>query len=209
MAGAQARPRLGHLALEALRWRAHRSPARRGWRDWRPVCCMLRTKPRIEGRLERRRLRRHLAALDRAAFGEPFLQAAIEHAHVGVAERQEHPPRPRRGDPAAGIIDHDGIVVADAERADVAAELLGVGKHVRQRVGMIGHRIDIEEHRARNMRGEIIVLRQRQHARQLERGVDDLDVGIVEMRGEPFGGDERIGGGHDAILAVIPGHRRA
>src|SRR5881409_2650857 len=64
---------------------------------------------------------------------------------------------------------------------------------------MIGYRVDVEEDSAGNMRGEIIVLRQRQHARHLERGIDHLDAGIIQVRGEPFGGDERIiGGGHGA-----------
>src|SRR2546430_3954372 len=94
------------------------------------------------------------------------------------------------------------------------AELLRTRKHMRQRIGMIRHRIDIEEHRAWNMRGEIVVLRQRQHARQLERGVDHPDLGIAEMRGEPFGGDEWVGGGHESIPfsdrrgRACPGHPR-
>src|ERR1700746_3908677 len=61
---------------------------------------------------------------------------------------------------------------------------------------MVRYVIDVEEPRAWNMRREIIVLRQRRHARHLERCVDDLDLGIIEMGGEPFGGDEGIGGGH-------------
>src|SRR5258708_1658726 len=39
--------------------------------------------------------RRDLAGLRGAAFAGPFLQAAIQHLHVAIAERQEHPPRPR------------------------------------------------------------------------------------------------------------------
>ncbi|MGY3356650.1 hypothetical protein ACVWZK_003313 [Bradyrhizobium sp. GM0.4] len=77
---------------------------------------------------------------------------------------------------------------------DVAAELLGTRIHVRQRVGMVRDRIDVEEHRARQMRGEIIVLRQWQHTRQLEAGVEHLDVGVIDVGGEPFGRDEGIGG---------------
>ena len=75
---------------------------------------------------------------------------------------------------------------------------------------MIGHRIDIEENRAGNMRGEKIVDRQRQHARHLERGVDDFDARIVEMRGQPFGGYEWIVGGEVIVssFCVIPGMRR-
>ena len=62
---------------------------------------------------------------------------------------------------------------------------------------MIRHRVDIEEHRAGKMGGEIIVLGQRQHAGQLEAGIDDFHIGIVDMRRQPFGGDERVvGGGH-------------
>jgi hypothetical protein len=48
---------------------------------------------------------------------------------------------------------------------------------------MIRNGIDVEEHRARNMRLEIIVLRQGQDARQLEGGVEYPDLGVVEMRG--------------------------
>ena len=62
--------------------------------------------------------------------------------------------------------------------AGIAAELIGGRKHVRQRIGVVGHRIDIEEHRTGNMRGEIIVLRQRQHARHLERCINDAHVRI-------------------------------
>src|SRR6476659_8501873 len=57
---------------------------------------------------------------------------------------------------------------------------------------MVRYVIDVEERPAWNMRREIIVLRQRSHAGHLERCVDDLDLGIIEMGGEPFGGDEGI-----------------
>ncbi len=86
----------------------------------------------IERRLECRRLRRHVAALDRAPFRQPLLQATVEHTNILVTERQEHPPRARRRDPSACIVQHHRVVVANAERADVAAELFGGRKHVRQ-----------------------------------------------------------------------------
>ncbi len=66
---------------------------------------------------------------------------------------------------------------------------------MRPRIVVIGDGIDIEEHRARNMRGKIIVRRQRQHAGHLVGRVDDLDFGIVDMGGKPIGGDQRIVGG--------------
>src|SRR5215475_10502375 len=76
---------------------------------------------------------------------------------------------------------------------------------------MIGDEIDVEEHRAGNMRPEIIVLRQGQNAGQLEGGIENPDLGIVQMRGKPVRGDERIVGRcHGAkspmqLLVVIAG----
>ena len=64
---------------------------------------------------------------------------------------------------------------------------------MRQRVGVVRHRIDIEEHRTRNMLLKEIILRQRQHAGHLERGVENFHARIVQMRGQPFGGNKRIG----------------
>ncbi len=58
---------------------------------------------------------------------------------------------------------------------------------MRPRIIVVGNRIDIEKHGARNMRTEIIVRRQRQHAGHLEGCVDDLDLWIVDTGGEPIG----------------------
>src|SRR4029077_3581855 len=91
-------------------------------------------------------LPRDLAALDRTALGPPFLQAAIQYFHVAMAEREEHPPRPRRGDPGAGIIRHDGIARRDAEGRDVTRELFGIRKHMRPRIVWIGDGVNVEEH---------------------------------------------------------------
>ncbi len=76
-----------------------------------------------------------------------------------------------------------------------ARELRRVGKHMRPRIIVIGDRIDVEKHRARNMGGEIVVDRQRQHARQFEGRIDNTHLGVVDMGGEPVGGDKRIVGG--------------
>ncbi len=47
----------------------------------------------------------------------------------------------------------------------------------------------------------VALARGRDHARQGERRVDDPDMRIVEMRGEPFGADEslRAGVGHRGL----------
>ena len=106
-----------------------------------------------------------------------------------MAERQEHPPRPRRGDPGAEIVGHERIVRGDAECSDIARELLRFRIHMRPRIVRIGDGVDVEEHRARKMGGEEILRRQRPDAGHLVRRVDDLDPGIIEMRGEPVGRD--------------------
>ena len=81
---------------------------------------------------------------------------------------------------------------------------------MRPRVVGIGDGADIEKHRAWNMRAEIIVRWQRQHAGHLVGRVDDLDLRIVDVRGEPVGRDQRIVGGWHAsnILSafVMAGH---
>ena len=72
---------------------------------------------------------------------------------------------------------------------------------------MIGNRIDIEKHRARNMRGEIVVDRQRHDAGQLERRVDNANFRIVDMGSEPIGRDERIVRGKcDRVSNLVQRH---
>src|SRR5882757_3739299 len=122
MAGAQARPRLGHLALVALVGARIEHLLGAAFEVVDHLLDVARVA-RIEARLERRRLRRDLSTLDLAAFGTPLLQAAIQDTDVGVSKRQEHPPHAGGRDPAAGIVQHDRIVIAYSEPADIAAEL--------------------------------------------------------------------------------------
>ena len=116
---------------------------------------------RIEGRGDITRLRRNFAGLDRAAFRAPFLQAAVKHPDIGVAERQEHPPRPRPGNPASKVINNDCILRGNSQRADIARELRSIRIHMRKRRRTIRYGIDIEEHRAGNVRGVKIIDSQR------------------------------------------------
>src|SRR5581483_32970 len=87
---------------------------------------------RIEASLETGGLRRHLAALDGPPFRAPLLQATVAHENLVVPVSAEHPPGAGACDPAAGIIDHHAVGVSDAKPADMAAELFGARKHVRQ-----------------------------------------------------------------------------
>ena len=66
-----------------------------------------------------------LAALGRPAFGEPFLQAAVEDRDLLGAEMAKHEPAPRRGSDRRIVIDDDAVVTADAELLHRLAELGG------------------------------------------------------------------------------------
>ena len=67
----------------------------------------------------------------------------------------------------------------------------------------VGDGVDVEEHRARNMRGEIFRLGVALLRRQIIGGVDDDDVRLAELAGEPFGGFEPAAGG--AALGSLMG----
>src|SRR5689334_24948938 len=55
--------------------------------------------------------------------------------------------------------------------------------------------VDVEEHRTRDMAAIVILPCRRGDPRQFEGRVDDADMRVVEMRGEPLGADERFGTG--------------
>ena len=68
---------------------------------------------------------------------------------------RKRPPHARRRIEADAVIDDDGVRLADAERADRFAELVRPRQHVRQVGGIVGDGVDVEEHRAGNVAGEI------------------------------------------------------
>src|SRR6202035_4951276 len=74
---------------------------------------------------------------------------------------------------------------------------------MRPRVVGIGDGVDIEKHRARNMRAEIIVRWQWQHAGHLVGRVDDFDFWVIETGGEPVGGDQRVVGGCHCAKSLL------
>ena len=82
-------------------------------------------------------------------FLDPFRQAALEDAHVLDAIGAQRPPDPRRGIEAERVIDDEAHAVAEAERGHRLGERLGFRQHVRQALVVIGDRVDVEEHGAR------------------------------------------------------------
>jgi hypothetical protein len=128
------------------------------------------------------------ACLGLAALGLPGGQAAIEDIDIARAEDTERPPDARRRIQPAAVIDDDGVFLRNTEIAGSRAELVRPRQHVGQLGRMIGDRIDVEEHRAGNMSGNVLrpgvaVLR-----RQVVGPVDDGDVRLAERAGKPFGG---------------------
>src|SRR4029077_15565967 len=125
-----------------------------------------------------------------SAFRFPGGQAAIEDIDLARTEYPERPPDARSRVETAAIVDDDRIFLRNSEIAGGRAELVGSRQHVGQLGRMIGDRVDVEEHRARNMRGNIFgpgiaVLRWK-----VVGPVDDDDIRLAELAGKPFGGLE-------------------
>ena len=98
-----------------------------------------------------------LAALGRPAFGEPFLEAAVEDRDLLGAEMAQHEPAARRGAHRRIVVDDDAVVAADAEPLHRRAELCAPRQHVRRRVRRVADLVDVEEARAGDVRREIFV----------------------------------------------------
>src|SRR5439155_22208417 len=96
-----------------------------------------------------------LAAFCRPAFGEPFLQSAVEDRDLVRAEVTEHKPAARGVARRRIVVDDDAVLAADAEPFHGGAELLGAGQHVRSRVLPVADLVDVEKARAGDARLQI------------------------------------------------------
>ena len=107
---------------------------------------------RERGGEARRRVLRGLGG-NGAALRLPLLPAAVEHGRALEAEGAQHPPDAGRPHDAAGRIEHDAGRVADAEPAHRVREALGRrGHEFEARAGVRSRSLEVQEHRARNMR---------------------------------------------------------
>ena len=98
----EARGRRGHRRSRGCRRRAGRG---------RPPC---RPPPRRSSEAVKWPWRcGSRAALERAAFRLPFLQAAVEHGDIMGAEALQHPPGPRRAVQRAVVVDDEAVAVAE------------------------------------------------------------------------------------------------
>jgi len=68
---------------------------------------------------------------------------------------------------------------------------------------MVGDGVDVEESRARDMRGEELLLGVAFQRREVKRPVDDADLGLAQPRCEPFGGNEILACGRAGLGYVF------
>src|SRR6266550_6130504 len=101
-------------------------------------------------------LRRGGSGLDRSAFRLPLRKAAVEDGDLIVTEDAEAPPHPRGRDQILLAIDDHAVTGRDAERTDRGGEAVGVGQHVRQRIARVLDGVDVEVHRAGDVRGDVL-----------------------------------------------------
>ena len=111
-------------------------------------------------------------------------------ARPRVPEHIEHPPEACRDRPARVVVDHHPVAPADPERRERGGERGGIGKWMSAGTHRGGqHRIEIDEHRAGQVRGRVCEASTCRR-RQRPANVGDAEVGIVEGRRELRDGDE-------------------
>jgi hypothetical protein len=138
---------------------------------------------------------------DLAILGDPLGPAAVEDAHVGVAEQGEHPQRVSGPPVVAVAVEHHGGVAADAALAADLGEAGAVDVVARDGVVQLG--VPVELHRAGDVAGVV-----EQHVLV---GLDDDQPGFAQVLGEPGGGDQALGVGVVGELGVVVlrhGHAR-
>jgi hypothetical protein len=117
-----------------------------------------------------------------AALCDPEVAAAVEEAHVGVAVEREQPGGVRGPPVVLVAVDDERRVGADALRGEESGEL-GTGDELAD-LGVVEVGVPVDLHGA----GDV--------ARLVEQDVlvrlDDDEVGVVEVLGEPVGGHEAL-----------------
>ena len=130
----------------------------------------------------------------RAAFRLPAVAAAVEHAHVGVAAIAERPPGIEAELDAFAVEDHGGVVT-DAVRTELGGEVFRRGEFPHRRVPQ--HVLPFPAQGAGHVAGLV-----GGHLVLPEAGdLDQLDLGIVGIGRQPFGGNQ-----HRCIDSGVHGH---
>ena len=119
---------------------------------------------------------------DVAALGDPEVAAAVEQAHVFVAEEREDPEGVGRPPVVLVAVDDHGRVAGDALRPEQGGELLAVQVIAHDGVVELGVPVDL--HGPGDVPGLV--------EEHVFIGFDDHEPGLPEVLGEPVGGDEPL-----------------
>ena len=128
----------------------------------------------------------------RMAFGAPLGKAAVEHGNGVVPDPAQHPPQPRSGHAAAGVVAHHLVAGPDALLADPGEEGAEVGKRMAAiTLGAHGREVVIEAGKqgARNVRLAVLLLAFFRIG-EIEPAVDHDPARIGEARDERGGIDQ-------------------
>src|SRR4029453_7041206 len=69
-----------------------------------------------------------------------------------VSEHTKGPPDTRGARHAPRVVDDYAVTAADPQSSDARGEVRGARQHVRQGRPVVGDRVDVEEHRAQDVR---------------------------------------------------------
>ena len=149
-----------------------------------------------------RRFQPRRAGFDGPPFTPPFLQSSIQHGCVIEAEHAEEPPYPRRPVDILGAVEHDAIAVTDAMGGHHRGKLRGSRRHQRHRMVRIGK---LAQHVHKLRPGDVSALKvgatraNLKHCHRVEgdvdRAIENTEIGSPEMRRQPFGFDQELGMG--------------
>ena len=137
------------------------------------------------------------AGFDRPLFIGPSLPATIEDSGIVESEQAKQPPDPRRPPDAAGAVDDHARMIANAETLDRARKILRARRGEVQMAVVVGEvGLQIDELRA----GDVTLLEFRAFrddtvglaglTNDVGRRVEDAEIRIVEVCGEPLGVDQ-------------------
>ena len=132
---------------------------------------------------------------DRPPLRGPLLEGAVQHVHDVVTVDAAAPPEPVRTRPVVVGVGDDRGVVADPQPLERAREPIGRREHERDAMIRIDDvRGPVEEPGARDVPG---VISRAARAVLPPAKVDHDEPRVVQVRGEPLGGDE-----HDHTIAA-------
>jgi hypothetical protein len=133
--------------------------------------------------------------IDRALLARPFGVAAIQQGHAGVAEPAQHPPQPSGHGAIAVVVHHHLLVDADAPVAELFGQHARIGQ--RMAAGFFTNgcgEVVVQMHVACTRDVCFLVgLSTRPGIGEGEAAVQNDPVGIVQVCGQVFSGNEGIG----------------